>query len=89
MTFLDMEVIIGSAGNPVFLDWMENMQEQIARKPYKNKSSLWVTAKMRYIFHTTGPYDMNKFFARPVNRAQMQRLKALECNWFNDADPIK
>ena len=84
-----MEVIIGSAGNPVFLDWMENMQEQIARKPYKNKSSFWLAAKMRYIWYTTGPYAMNKFLKLPVNRAQMQRLRAIECNSFKDADSLK
>ena len=47
------------------LDWMENMQEHIARKPYKNKSSFWLAAKMRYIFHITGPICHEEVRAAP------------------------
>ena len=54
-TLLEMEVIIGSAGNAVFLDWIEYIREQIACKSYTDKSSVGHTARTRYVLHTTGP----------------------------------
>ena len=45
-THLDMEVIIGSARNAIFLDWLNYIREQIASKPYAEKSSFWHAARM-------------------------------------------
>ena len=86
--FLEMEVIIGSAENAVFLDWIEYIREQIACKPYTDNSSFWHTARMRYVFHTTGPYGMNRFLKLPVNAAKLERMKFVECNWFKDAEAL-
>ena len=59
--YLDMEVIIGSAGNSMFLDWLAHVHQEIASKPYAQKKTFWYCAKMRYVFHTTGPHSMNRF----------------------------
>ena len=74
-TKLDMEVIIGSAGNQTFLDWLNYIREQIASKSYAEKSSFWHDARMRYIFNTTGPYAMRRFLNLPANAAKLQKLK--------------
>ena len=41
-----MEVIIGSSGNLVFLDWLQYIELQIAKKSYTDKSSFWYIARM-------------------------------------------
>ena len=43
---------------------------------------------MRYVFHTTGPYGMNRFLKLPVNAAKLERMKFVECNWFKDAEAL-
>ena len=60
---LEMEVIIASAGNPLLLEWLERMREEIAPKPYEARSSFWHLARARYVHHTTGPRSMNSFFS--------------------------
>ena len=81
---LDMEVIVGSEGNTVLLDWLDYIRDQIACRPYADKSSFWYNAKMRYVFNTTGPYSMRRFLKLPSNVTMLQNVKYLECNWFKD-----
>ena len=87
-TFLDMEVIIGSAGNRVFVDWLDYIRNQIAGKPYADKTSFWYNAKMRYVFNTTGPYSMNRFLKLRSNAATLQNLRWLECNHFEECEVL-
>ena len=87
-TFLDMEVIVGSAGNAVFLAWLEYIREQIAEKPYKNKKNIFYKWRMRYVFHTTGPRGMTRFLNQRANAAYKRDMTFLECNHFKDAETL-
>ena len=57
----DMEVLVGAAGAPVFLRWLQHMSEEIGCREYHSEASFWRTARMRYVFHTTGPLAMEGF----------------------------
>ena len=57
---LDMEIIIGCKGHPVFPRWLERIQTEIANKDYSLEGSHWYTAQMRYVYYTTGPRNMRK-----------------------------
>ena len=60
--YLDMEVFVASAGEEVLLRWLKHMKAGIAKKKgYKRKASFWNNARMRYIYNTTGPYNMMRF----------------------------
>lgn len=83
-----MEVIIGSAGNVVFLDWLDYIRDQIAGRPSANKASCWYTRRMRYVFETTGPYSMNRFLKLRSNATTLKSVGFLECNYFKDADAL-
>ena len=87
-THLDMEVIIGSARNAIFLDWLNYIREQIASKPYAEKSSFWHAARMRYVVHTTGLFAMRRFLKLPANAAKWQKVEYLECNYSKDAESL-
>ena len=86
---LDMEVIVGTPGNAIFIRWLNYIAEQIQKKSY-DRGSFWYNAKMRYIFHTTGPYCMRRFFSLPCNAEWLaaKRLHYLECNHFKEADRL-
>lgn len=84
-TVLEMEVIIGSKGNAIFLRWLEHMAQEIRGKDYGDKSSFWFNARMRYVYNTTGPMSMARFFRLPANAEDMRTMKYLECNWFPEA----
>ena len=43
---------------------------------------------MRYVFHTTGPYAMNRFLRLPANAATLERMKFVECKYFKDAESL-
>jgi len=85
--YLDMEVIIGSAGNSMFLDWLAYVHQEIASKPYAQKKSFWYSAKMRYVFHTTGPHSMNRFLTKYRNDVDAD-IKYLECNYFKEVGSL-
>jgi hypothetical protein len=83
-----MEVIIGSLGNTIFPGWLAHISKEIASKPYAEKGSFWYNAKMRYVFHTTGPHGMNRFLKLPVNEANVKSMRYLECNHFKAAESL-
>ena len=83
-----MEVIVGSAGNELFLHWLDYMKEQITEKPNAQKTNFWYNAKMRYVFQTTGPYSMNRFLKLPWLSAKIEKMKILECSHFNETDSL-
>ena len=87
-TALDMEVIIGATGNAIFLRWLEHMAQEIRGKDYKDKSSFWYNARMRYVYNTTGPYSMARFFRLPANAEDMRTMKHLRCNFPAEADGL-
>ena len=89
VSYLDMEVIVGTAGNEIFIRWMNYISEEIQEKSYA-RGSFWYHAKMRYIFHTSGPCCMNRFFRLTCNAEWLaaKRLHHLECNHFRGADRL-
>ena len=86
--YLEMEVIVGAQGNRIFLDWLEYIRLQLLKKTYQDKKSFWFTAKMRYVYGTTGPMSMTKFLRLPINAAKFKAIKYLECNYFKDAESL-
>ena len=87
-TYLEMEVVIGEQGNPVFIRWLEHIQREIECKPYAKKNSFWYQARMRYVYNTTGPRSMARFLRRPENKANVKTMKYLECNHFKLANSL-
>ena len=85
--YLDMEVIIGSAGNSMFLDWLAYVHQEIARKPYAHKRSFCYRTRMRYVIHTTGSNSMNRFLTKYRNDVHAD-IKYLECNYFKEVDSL-
>lgn len=83
-TFLDMEVLVGTPNNPLLMDWLEYMRDQIAER--KTDSGFWQKAKMRYIWHTTGPRAMQRFLKLPKNSSWV--VEHLQCSafWKEDVD---
>ena len=88
-THLDMEVIIGSAGNQIFLDWLDYIREVIAFTPYAEACTFWhvLYAEKSYA-DKTGPFGMRRLLKLPVNAAKLQRVKYLECNYFKNAESL-
>ena len=74
---LDMEVIVASEGNAVLLDWLAYIRDQIACKPYDDKSSFYYNAKMRYVFNTTGPYSMRRVQCHNATECQVCGVQLL------------
>ena len=87
-TVLEMEVIIGAKGNPVFTDWLAHIQAEIACKDYSRDGSFWHYARMRYVYYTTGPLSMRKFLKMPANAEAVKGLKYLECNHFKECKAL-
>ena len=82
--YVDMEVIIGTAGNAVFIDWLDYIRQQLVEKQWRTPGSFWYNAKMRYVFHTTGPYALKRFVNLRCQAQNMKSLKYVECNYFKD-----
>jgi hypothetical protein len=80
----DMEVMIGTKGNRVFLQWLAHIGEQIASKEYVKASSVWHTARMRYVENTTGTISMERFFKSAASGDTKKHLQFLECNDARD-----
>jgi len=79
-SFLDMEVLVAKANHPLLVPWLEYMQTEIASRPYS--LGFWQTAKMRYIWNTTGPVAMNRFLRLPANTAWFKDVSYLQSNAF-------
>ena len=82
--FYDMEVLVGEVRSPFLLGWLDHVCDEIGSKDYHNKKSLWYNARMRYIYHTTGPMAMRRFLNKPENSTFMSRVSKLNMNWFKD-----
>ena len=83
--FLEMEVIVGTAGNSVFLDWLEHIQQEIASKPYDCPKSFWHSARMRYVYNTTGPVSMQRFFRLS---AKVEGMTFISSTWFKQTKAL-
>ena len=86
--FLEMEVIIGERANPVFIDWLMHIRDEIARKPYHDPDSFWYTAKVRYVYHTMGPLSLRRFLRLPANANVVADLTYVTMNDFQDCDTL-
>ena len=85
---MEMEVIVGAYGEPFFLRWLRHMAEEIDDKPYHVPGTYWWTAKMRYVYHTTGPVAMKRFLNKRENAPVRSRLLRLRMNWFKDVGAL-
>jgi mannosyltransferase OCH1-like enzyme len=54
----EMEVLQSVKGNPLLLEYLNYVREQIKIKDKKNIYKKW---KCRYIYQTTGPYSLSRF----------------------------
>lgn len=54
----EMEIIQSFKGNKLLLEFLDYVQTQIEEK---NKIDIYKTWKARYVYHTTGPYSLNRF----------------------------
>ena len=86
--YFEMEVLVAERGNGILLDWVNHVCKEILSKPYHQAKSFWFNAKMRYIYNTTGPKSMSRFFHRQSNAQELHNLKFLECNHFRGADKL-
>ena len=84
--FLEMEVIIAKANHPMLIPWLVYMQEQIKSKPYR--FGFWGNARMRYIWNTTGPAAMKRFFRLPANKKWVDGMPLLQLNGFWEFDDL-
>jgi len=84
--YLDMEVVVATQGNPILLELVDFMVNEIASKPYKSPLSFWYSARMRYIWQTTGPRAMARFFKQPEIAPKLNGMRHLECNHFSSTE---
>ena len=76
---LEMEVLVGAPGNAVFLQWLAYIRDEIARKPYDK--GVYRTHKMRYIYETTGPRAMQRFFNLRRNQSVRDSMRIIIVNF--------
>ena len=98
--YLDMEVIIGAPRNPHLLRWLHHMVDRVKHIQWTQKGSFWHTAKMRYIWHTTGPISMERFLTAKGKGKRMAlsqqstglsantavKFSCLQCNRKDDSN---
>ena len=82
--FWDMEVIVGERACGAFIRWLDHIRKEISTKRY-GTGAFWNTARMRYIYHTTGPASMHRFLRLSENRDITSRMLFLKMNWFKDS----
>ena len=89
-SYLDMEVIVGTKGHEFFIRWLDYVSAEIKTKPYSRKNCFWRVARMRYIYHTTGPACLNRFLGLPCNVEWLaaKSLHYLECNHFSEQSEL-
>jgi len=87
--FIDMEVIVAAQGNPILLELLDFILQEITRTKYKTKDDIYYTWRMRYIWQTTGPRAMARFFKRHDIAPKVAGLKFLECNHFKNTEMIQ
>ena len=88
--YCEMEIIMGTKGNDIFLRWLNHMQAEIKRLPYKGPGAkpFWKMARARYVLHTTGPKSMKRFLNLPINAQIVGDMKYLELNNFKNAEQL-
>ena len=79
---LEMEVVIASKGNPILLQWLDYIRQQI---PGKRRKKFYKNAKIRYIHNTTGLNCMARFLRLRENREVMRKLEFISSNNFKQA----
>jgi len=86
--YFEIEIIIGSRSNEFFLNWLEHIRKEIASKSYDKKTDFWYAAKMRYVYHTTGPKSLARFLGQSMNAEVRKTMGHLDCNHFSVADTM-
>ena len=85
--YLEMEIIVSTRGNDIFIRWLDHMRAEIQSKEYAKKG-FWKTAKMRYVYQTTGPASLSRFLKLPSNATSVRTMKYLEMNQFKEAEKL-
>ena len=88
-SYVDMEVIVATRNAEILIGIVNYMVEQIKEKAY-HEGTFWWNARMRYIYHTTGPHCLNRFLRLPCNALWLaeKRLRFLKCNHFSQAHKL-
>ena len=87
--YFDIEVVSSNPGNPFLLEWLDYIKEQIQKRDYHAEGSVWKERRTRYIYHTTGPNAMKRFFGLPANKDYVENyLTGISCNRFDDYDTL-
>ena len=66
---------MGAPGNPVFLQWLAYIRDEIARKPYHQ--GRYKTYRMLYVHETTGPRAMQRFFNLRRNQSVRDNMRII------------
>ena len=69
------------------LRWLDHMQNRISETVYTK--GYWRVAKMRYVYHVTGPRCMQNFLQAPANADVLKDCTYLSCNHFKDAEKLQ
>ena len=82
----DMEVIIAAEKNPDLLAWLNFMKNKINEKgvAYRNPDSFHHNARMRFIYHTTGPTLLNAFIKSKLRDAEVFPIQSNRAGTYDD-----
>ena len=78
--FFEMEVLVAAQANALLVHWMDYMKEQIGQKRWAKPGEFYNTARMRYVYNTTGPAAMERFLRLKANKAEFKQLQYLHIN---------
>ena len=76
----EMEVLSAAPRNSVLVRWLDYMKTQISEKEFDGVNSFWRNAKMRYVFHTTGPLALARFLKLPANKECVAKIHLYHMN---------
>ena len=80
---IDMEVLIACKGNPVLMDWLRFIQQQLANANIMATGEVWSKWSIRYIHNTTGPKCLTRFLFHVVDKEVLRSLKYISSNNFS------
>jgi hypothetical protein len=85
--YMDMECVIASQGNPIMLEWLSHISNEIKNKMWRRPTDWYHTKRVRYVYHTTGPRSMERFL-RSRGQGPVHGVNYLHCNYFKDESHI-
>jgi hypothetical protein len=79
--YMDIECIIASQGNPIMLELLSHISNEIENKMWRRPTDWYHTKRVRYVYHTTGPRSMERFI-RSRGQGPVHGVRYLHCNCF-------